>query len=161
MSAALPILACAPDALPGTGRPCLGCFALRWRRSSSLSAAAARFSPVARVWVSLGSRPLAAKTLAYEGWKNLDFLGFSRPKPAFSIGYEGFSLKIISRGLCHPARTAGTGARDFGLRKGRIGQGAIVTKFCFSARDCCPSRFLWPPPSKATRSTPAKTRNGP
>ena len=28
----------------------------------------------------LGRGPLAAKTLVYEGWKSLDFLGFSRPK---------------------------------------------------------------------------------
>jgi hypothetical protein len=30
---------------------------------------------------------LAAKTLLYEGWKGLDFLGFSRQNLAFSMGY--------------------------------------------------------------------------
>jgi hypothetical protein len=42
---------------------------------------------------------LAAKTLVIEGWKGLDFLGFSRPNLAFSTGYAGFSLKEILRAL--------------------------------------------------------------
>jgi hypothetical protein len=40
-----------------------------------------------------------AKTLVYEGGKSLDFLGFSRPNRAFSMGYARFSLKEISRAL--------------------------------------------------------------
>ena len=39
----------------------------------------------------LGSSPFAAKTPDYEGWKSLDFLGFSRPNRDLSMGYEHFS----------------------------------------------------------------------
>jgi hypothetical protein len=45
----------------------------------------------------LGRGLVAAKTLVYEDWKSLNFLGFSRPKRAFSMGYAGFSLKEKSR----------------------------------------------------------------
>jgi hypothetical protein len=81
----------------------------------SLSAVGAVFSRVDPVWVFLGSRRLAAKTPGFEGWKGLDFLGFSRPNRAFSMGYAGFSLQEISRHLCFRARAAGTAAHDFGL----------------------------------------------
>jgi hypothetical protein len=56
---------------------------------------------------------LTAKTLVYEGWKSLDFLGFSRPNRAFSMGYAGFSLKEISHALL--PRSGGTGAGVSGL----------------------------------------------
>jgi hypothetical protein len=59
----------------------------------SFAAAGAALGPVDPVWVFLGSGRLAAKTLLYGGWKGLDFLGFSRPNRAFSMGYAGFSLK--------------------------------------------------------------------
>ena len=49
------------------------------------------------VWDFLAAGPLAAKTPVCEGWKSLDFLGFSRPKRAFSMRYTGFSLKKNSR----------------------------------------------------------------
>jgi hypothetical protein len=73
---------------------------------------------------------LAAETLAYEGWEGLDFLGFSRPNRAFSMGYAGFSLNEISRALLPPSRTVGTGAHDFGLaeRAGFV-MGANVIQF--------------------------------
>ena len=45
-----------------------------------------------RVWVFLGRGRLDAKTLVYEGWKSLDFLGFC-PNSTFSMGYAGISLK--------------------------------------------------------------------
>jgi hypothetical protein len=51
------------------------------------------------VWLFLAHGLLAAKTLAFERWKSLDVLGFSRPNRAFSMGYAGFSLKEISRAL--------------------------------------------------------------
>jgi hypothetical protein len=64
---------------------------------------------------------LTAKTLVYEGWKSLDFLGFSRPNRAFSMGYAGFSLKEISRALLPVAAAlAGMGASDLGVGKRRI-----------------------------------------
>jgi hypothetical protein len=57
------------------------------------------FSPVDPVWVFLAPGRLAAKTPVYEGWKGLDFLGFSRQNRAFSMGYTAFSLEEISRAL--------------------------------------------------------------
>jgi hypothetical protein len=71
----------------------------------SSAAAGATFSPVGPVWVFLGTGPLATKTLVYEGWKSLDFLGFSRPDQALSKSYAGFSLDEISRALCPHAGT--------------------------------------------------------
>jgi hypothetical protein len=83
-----------------------------WRR-------AATFSPIDPVWVFLGPCPFAAKALVYGGWKSLDFLGFSRPKRAFSIGYAGFSLKEnFSRPPC-PREVAATGACGRGHAEGR------------------------------------------
>jgi hypothetical protein len=52
-----------------------------------------------------------AKTLVYEGWKSLDFLGFSRPNRAFSIGYERFSLEKILAPLAAAAAAARKRAR--------------------------------------------------
>jgi hypothetical protein len=66
----------------------------------------------------LGSARLAVKILGFEGWKRLDFLGFSRPNLGFSMGYAGFSLKKILEPFCRLARAVGTAAHDFGLRKG-------------------------------------------
>jgi hypothetical protein len=43
--------------------------------------------------------PFGAKTPVYDGCKSLDFLGFSRPNLAFSMGYAGFSEKKILRAL--------------------------------------------------------------
>jgi hypothetical protein len=87
-------------------------------RLGSFRAAGATLGSVDPIWVFLASGRLAAKTLLYEPWKSLDFLGFSRPNRAFSIGYAGFSLNEISRALLARARTVGTVAHDFGLRKG-------------------------------------------
>ena len=50
-------------------------------------------------WIFLVRRLLTAKTPFFEGWKSLDFRGFSRPKRAFSMGYAGFSLTEISSAL--------------------------------------------------------------
>jgi hypothetical protein len=73
---------------------------------------------------------LAAKTLVYEGWKSLDFLGFARPDQAFSMGYAGFSLKEISRALLPPRQNRGNGCPRFWLGgKAWIGHAATVTKF--------------------------------
>jgi hypothetical protein len=48
-----------------------------------------------------------------EGWKGLDFLGFSRTNRAFSMGYDGFSLKEISRALLSPRKNRGNGSPRF------------------------------------------------
>jgi hypothetical protein len=47
----------------------------------------------------LGARRFGRENLIFEGWKSLDFLGFSRPKRDFSMGYAGFSLKEKSCAL--------------------------------------------------------------
>jgi hypothetical protein len=66
----------------------------------------------------LGLGPFGRETLVYEGWKGLDFLGFSRPDQAFSMGYAGFSLNEISRALLPPRQKRGNGCPRFGLCKG-------------------------------------------
>ena len=48
---------------------------------------------------SLAGRCFGSKAPAKTGWISLDFLGFSRPNRAFSMGYAGFSLEEISRAL--------------------------------------------------------------
>jgi hypothetical protein len=63
------------------------------------AAAGATLGPVDSVWIFLAPGCSAAKTHVYEGWKGLDFLGFSRQNLAFSMGYTGSSLKEISRAL--------------------------------------------------------------
>jgi hypothetical protein len=70
------------------------------------------------VWIVLADGRLAAKTPVCEGWKSLDFLGFSRVKRAFSMRYTGFSLKKISRALW-PERDGigGMGAGGLGVRR--------------------------------------------
>jgi hypothetical protein len=45
----------------------------------------------------LGLAPFRCETPDSEGWKSLDFLGFSRLKRDLSMGYARFSLKEISR----------------------------------------------------------------
>jgi hypothetical protein len=48
------------------------------------------------VWIFLARAVLLAKAPASEGWKSLDFLGFSRPNRDLSMGYTGISSKIFS-----------------------------------------------------------------
>jgi hypothetical protein len=61
----------------------------------------------------LGPRRFAAKTQSFEGWKSLDFLGFSRPNQAFSMSYDEFSPKRISRALLPPRQNRGNGDPRF------------------------------------------------
>jgi hypothetical protein len=61
----------------------------------------------------LGLRHLAAKIQISSYWIALDFLGFSRPKPAVSMGYAGFSLTEISRALLPPRQNRGNGGSRF------------------------------------------------
>jgi hypothetical protein len=64
------------------------------------------------VWVFLARGLLAAKAPVFEGWKSLNFLGFSRPNLAFSMGYAGFSLKEISRALLQATAERGAGGKQ-------------------------------------------------
>src|ERR1700722_2394672 len=84
----------------------------RSRRASNAHAGRP-LRPERCVWVFLGAGLLTAKTLVYEGWKSLDFLGFSRPNRAFSMGYAGFSLKEISRALFALDRAPGRAFSPF------------------------------------------------
>jgi hypothetical protein len=93
-------------------------FALGQSRLGSFAATGATLGPGDPVWVFLGLGRLAAKTPGFERWKSLDFLGFSRPDRAFSMGYAGFLLKEISSALLPPRISVGTAAHDFGLLKG-------------------------------------------
>jgi hypothetical protein len=47
-------------------------------------------------WVFLGPSRFSVKTPAYEGWKSLDFLGFSRQNRVISMGCAGFSTDVFS-----------------------------------------------------------------
>jgi hypothetical protein len=71
---------------------------------------------------------LRAKALVFEGWKSLDFLGFSRPNLDLSMGYAGFSLKEISRALLPSAVAAPERAPAFlEFEKRRIVHGDKLT----------------------------------
>ena len=111
----------------GTGRP----FGVRGRLGPGERVERPRRIEQARpVWVPLGDGHFAAKSPVFEGWKSLDFLGFSRPKRAFSMGYAGFSLKKISRGPLALMRAAGADRLEpLGLRKGAIVHGRSLKSF--------------------------------
>jgi hypothetical protein len=100
--------------------------------------------PERLVWVFLAHARSTAKALAFEGWKSLDFLGFSRPKQAFSMGYAGFSLKENSWALL-PAAVAsvGTGASGFGMQKSRIGHWSSLTYFMIFSNKSLPSIYSY------------------
>jgi hypothetical protein len=99
---------------------------------------AATFSPIDPVWVFLGPRPFAAKALVYGGWKSLDFLGFFRPKRAFSMGYAGFSLKEISRAIPAVERSPRRERAVEAMRKGGIAHGTSVTRFLILSKKLSP-----------------------
>jgi hypothetical protein len=48
------------------------------------------------IWNVLASPFWGTKRGQIRGWKSLDFLGFSRPNRAFSMGYGRFSAKFFS-----------------------------------------------------------------
>ena len=52
-----------------------------------------------RFWIFLDGPCFAAKARSPTGWISLDFLGFSRAKQAFSMGYARFLAEQISRAL--------------------------------------------------------------
>jgi hypothetical protein len=55
----------------------------------------------------LARRHFVAKTPTYDRWISLDFLGFSRPNQALSMGYAGFSLENFSSPFTLGVRSAG------------------------------------------------------
>jgi hypothetical protein len=57
------------------------------------------------------------ETPDYERWIILDFLGFSRPNPAFSMGYAAFSSEKNSRRLFRPAEAPGPATVFASLQK--------------------------------------------
>jgi hypothetical protein len=72
----------------------------------------APLSPVGPVWVFLAPGRLAAKRLVYEGWKSLDFLGFSRPNRDFSTGYTEQSEENFFSPLGGRVKNFGMAAHD-------------------------------------------------
>jgi hypothetical protein len=58
----------------------------------------------------LGSRPFRFEDPAFERWILLDFLGFSRPNPGFSMGYADFRGTNFSRALSWRREVPGMGA---------------------------------------------------
>ena len=108
------------------------------------------------VWIFLGSGGLPAKTSGFEGWKSLDFLGFSRPNRAFSKSYAGFSPKKIPRALCPRGRPREGRGHDFGLWKGTDLSQASLTRFLILCNQLLPEPFQ----QKATRFRPSSTRVG-
>jgi hypothetical protein len=62
----------------------------------------------------LALAPLAVKREPIGYWSSLDFLGFLRPNPDFSMGYTGFSVKKISHGPSSLINSAGDGASGRG-----------------------------------------------
>ena len=81
----------------------------------------------ARVWVFLGPPRLAAKTPVYEGWKTLDFLGFSRPKSRLINGLHGIFRGNYFVGPVW-AQEAGRGSFE-AIGKGGIVHGASLVQF--------------------------------
>jgi hypothetical protein len=79
-------------------------------RFGSFSAAGAKSGPVARLGF-LGASPIGRESTRFGDWKSLDFLGFSRPKLDFSMGYDEFSLNEISLALLSAAASAPEQAR--------------------------------------------------
>jgi hypothetical protein len=63
----------------------------------------------------LGLDGLAAKTHGFEGWKSFDFLGFSRPNRAFSMGCDGLSLNEFLAPSCRRAVAWKTASLNFWL----------------------------------------------
>jgi hypothetical protein len=74
-----------------------------------------RVNPVDPSLGFLGLAPFGRENPDFEGWKGLDFLGFSRLNRALSMGYDGFSLNEISRALLPPRQNRGNGSPNFGL----------------------------------------------
>jgi hypothetical protein len=66
----------------------------------------------------LGLRPFGRENPGFERWKSLDFLGFSRPNRAFSMGCAGFSLKGNFSPLSPPAAELWERQPRFWLREG-------------------------------------------
>jgi hypothetical protein len=55
----------------------------------------------------------------FKAWISLDFLGFSRPKGVFSMGYDGFSRKKICRAFSLGVDRRGDGRRRSYAAEGR------------------------------------------
>jgi Glycine transporter len=102
----------------------------------------------------LGLGPFSRENLGFEGWKGLDFLGFSRPNRVLSMGYDEFSLREISRALLPPRQNRGNGSpRFWPMERGLIDHGESLILFLIFCKKLLSEPFhssrLHP---KATRS---------
>src|SRR5260370_20962037 len=88
------------------------------------------------IWVFLDGACFAANLPVYEGWKHLDFLGFSRPNLYFSIGYERFRGKNFSRPFpCRSRRPEREPAVE-AMWKVRLHQARLNYLLIFRNRNC-------------------------
>ena len=94
---------------------------VRWRQTP--------FGPIDPIWVLSPRRPFAAKTPDFGGWKSLDFLGFSRPNRALSMGYAGISSKFFSYRFCRGEGAVETAGPRFGVAKERHAHRASLASF--------------------------------
>ena len=99
---------------PRLREPGVGAGALTQRRDLRLDGRARDARSGGRIWVFLAPGRFGLKTPVFEGWKSLDFLGFSRPNRDFSMGYADFSRKFFSWAFPGVERGGGTGACDRG-----------------------------------------------
>jgi hypothetical protein len=81
-----------------------------------------------------------AKTRVFSYWKSLDFLGFSRAKRAFSMGYTGFSPEGISRAVL-PGGDAKMGMAVEVMRMRRIIHRIDLAQFLLFVNDRQPTEI--------------------
>jgi hypothetical protein len=96
----------------------------------------------------LGPGAVQPRKPCFEGWKSLDFLGFSRPSRAFSMGYAGFSLEEFLAPFCPAAEPRERRPTILGCGKGRIGHRATLLLFLLFCNQLLPQRRLPPLPQK-------------
>jgi hypothetical protein len=77
----------------------------------------------------LGASLFGFGTSAFEPWILLDFLGFSRPNRAFSMGYAAKGSELFFVPLRPCCRSARRGDCGRGVRKPRIAHEASLTRF--------------------------------
>ena len=121
------------------------------------SAARATFTPGRPSLGFLGLGPFGRENPGFEGWKSLDFLGFSRVESSLFNGLRGiFAQQKFHAPFCRWARAVGTSVHDFGLRIGNDWSWGSLTRFLIFCKKLLSERF----PSdrahpKATGASPA------
>src|ERR1700735_5198707 len=93
------------------------------------------------VWIFLAGRCFSSKTVDSGGWICLDFLGFSRPNPDFSMGYSDKRRQKFFPAVWGPSKRQR--AEDT-MRKARIVHGSernpvsgFLQEFVGACSDSC------------------------